>query len=82
MSQRNLQRRISKIINYEHQKQEFEKKSKTDVVYISLINALHYYWAKKFLENNYHVIIDKPATLNFKQAKNLVKFARIKKITF
>ena len=55
------------------------KKSKTDVVYISLINSLHYYWAKKFLENNYHVIIDKPATLNFKQAKNLVKLARKKK---
>ena len=55
------------------------KKSKADVVYISLINSLHYYWAKKFLENNYHVIIDKPATLNFKQAKNLVKLARKKK---
>ena len=55
------------------------KKSKTDVVYISLINSLHYYWAKKFLDNNYHVIIDKPATLNFKQAKNLVKLARKKK---
>ena len=55
------------------------KKSKTDVVYISLINSLHYYWAKKFLENNYHVIIDKPATLNYKQAKNLVKLARKKK---
>ena len=55
------------------------KKSKTDVVYISLINSLHYYWAKKFLENNYHVIIDKPATLNFKQAKNLVKLARKQK---
>ena len=55
------------------------KKSKADVVYISLINSLHYYWAKKFLENNYHVIIDKHATLNFKQAKNLVKLARKKK---
>ena len=55
------------------------KKSKADIVYISLINSLHYYWAKKFLKNNYHVIIDKPATLNFKQAKDLISIARKKK---
>ena len=54
------------------------KKSKADLVYISLTNSKHYYWAKKFLEKKYHVIIDKPATLNFKQAKNLVKLARRK----
>ena len=53
--------------------------SNADLVYISLPNAFHYYWAKKFLENNYHVIIDKPATLNFKQAKDLVKYARKRK---
>ena len=55
------------------------KKSKADLVYISLQNSLHYYWAKKFLQNNYHVIIDKPATLKFKQSKDLVKLARKKK---
>ena len=55
------------------------KKSNADLVYISLINSMHYYWAKKFLKNNYHVIIDKPATLNFKQAKDLVKIAKKKK---
>ena len=55
------------------------KKSNADLVYISLINSKHYYWAKKFLQNNYHVIIDKPATLNFKQAKNLVQIAQKKR---
>ena len=55
------------------------KKSKADLVYISLINSQHYYWAKKFLEKKYHVIVDKPATLNFKQAKTLVKLAKRKK---
>ena len=55
------------------------EKSKADLVYISLINSQHYYWAKKFLEKKYHVIIDKPATLNIKQAKDLVKLARRKK---
>ena len=53
--------------------------AKADLVYISLPNSLHYYWAKKFLQNNYHVIVDKPATLNFKQAKDLVKYARKRK---
>ena len=62
-------------INYEDALQ----KSKADLVYISLANSQHYYWAKKFLEKKYHVIIDKPATLNFKQAKNLVKLARRRK---
>ena len=55
------------------------KKSNADLVYISLINSTHYYWAKKFLKNNYHVIIDKPATLNFKQTKDLVKIAKKKR---
>ena len=44
-----------------------------------MVNSEHYYWAKKFLKNNYHVIIDKPATLNLSQAKELVKLARKKK---
>ena len=55
------------------------EKSKADLVYISLINSQHNYWSKKSLEKKYHVIIDKPATLNFKQAMDLVKLARRKK---
>ena len=66
---------------YRNYKEALEK-SQADLVYISLPNFLHYYWAKKFLQNNYHVIVDKPATLSFKQAKNLVKFARKKKDCF
>ena len=63
---------------YRNYKDALEK-SQADLVYISLPNFLHYYWAKRFLQKNYHVIIDKPATLNFKQAENLVKLARKKK---
>ena len=62
--------------------EEALKKSNADLVYISLINSKHYYWAKKFLKNNYHVIVDKPATLNFKQAKNLVQIAKRKRKLF
>lgn len=53
--------------------------SNADLVYISLPNALHYYWAKKALDNNYHVIVDKPISETFVQAKNLVKIAKSKK---
>jgi predicted dehydrogenase len=53
--------------------------SNADLVYISLPNALHYYWAKKALINNYHEIVDKPISENFSQAKSLVKIAKNKK---
>ncbi len=36
------------------------KKSKANIVYISLPNSLHYKWAYKALELGYHVIVDKP----------------------
>ena len=36
------------------------KHSNADLVYISLPNSYHYYWAKKALYKNYHVIVDKP----------------------
>ncbi len=51
-------------------------KSNADIVYISLQNSKHFYWAKKFLENKFHVIIDKPATLSLKEAKELVGIAK------
>jgi len=51
-------------------------KSNADIVYISLHNSKHYYWAKKFLSNNCHVIIDKPATLRFSQTKELIDLAK------
>ena len=50
--------------------------SNADIVYISLQNSLHFYWAKKFLEKKYHVIVDKPATLSFSNAAKLVKIAK------
>lgn len=52
------------------------KNSNADIVYISLPNSLHYFWAKKFLSKNFHVIIDKPATLNFNHTNDLVKLAK------
>lgn len=53
--------------------------SNADLVYVSLPNSQHYYWAKKALEKGYHVIVDKPLSENFLQAKNLIKIAKNKK---
>ncbi len=46
--------------------------SEADIVYISLANSHHYYWAKKALEKGYHVIVDKPLSKNYLQTKLLV----------
>ena len=56
--------------------------SKADIVYISLANINHFFWAKKALEKNYHVIVDKPITLNIDQVKYLVNIAKIKNWVF
>ena len=53
--------------------------SNADLVYVSLPNSQHYYWAKKALEKGYHVIVDKTLSENFLQAKNLIKIAKNKK---
>ena len=54
--------------------------SKPDIVYISLINKLHFEYAKLALEKNCNVIVDKPITKNFKLAKQLVEIAKKKKL--
>ena len=55
------------------------KYSRADIVYISLPNSLHYFWAKKFLNKNFHVIIDKPATIKSTHTNELIKLAKKKK---
>jgi len=46
-----------------------------DALYIPLPPALHYKWAKLSLENDKHVLIEKPATLNSGQTRELVSIA-------
>jgi len=46
--------------------------AKAELVYISLPNHLHYYWAKKALNRGLHVVVEKPATLNLAESRNLV----------
>lgn len=56
------------------------KNTKAKLIYISLINSKHYYWAKKSLELNKHVVVDKPLTLNLKQTLTLISLAKKKKL--
>lgn len=56
--------------------------SETDanIVYISLVNSLHFKYALKSLKFNKHVIIDKPITLNISQTKKLIQISKQKKL--
>ncbi len=51
------------------------KECKPNLVYISLPNSMHYYWAKKALNNKCHTIVDKPITTNLSELNNLIKIS-------
>ena len=52
------------------------------IVYISTVNSHHFIYAKKVLEKGFNTIVDKPATLNLKKTKELIKIAEKKKVLF
>ncbi len=56
------------------------RKTKANIVYISLMNADHFLYAKKSLNLQKHVIIDKPITTSFKKTLFLLKLAKRKKL--
>lgn len=49
-----------------------------NLVYISTVNSTHVEYARKSLEAGFNTIIDKPATLNYQEAKDLVTLAKSK----
>lgn len=49
-----------------------------DTVYIGLINSVHYEYAKRALEKNKNVILEKPFAGTFEEAKELIDLARQK----
>ena len=51
-------------------------KSSPDLVYISLINKLHYKYAKIALENRCNVIVDKPIVKELVNVKKLISIAK------
>ncbi len=58
---------------------EIVESDEIDAIYIPLPPALHYPWAKKALENNLHVLLEKPSTTNTADTKELVRLAGQKK---
>lgn len=49
-----------------------------ELVYISIVNSRHYYYAKMSLEHGFHTIIDKPATMSLTEAEHLFQLAEEK----
>ena len=52
------------------------KKCKPNLVYISLPNSEHFFWAKRSLNYKYNTIVDKPIVTNEKQLKELIDISR------
>lgn len=53
----------------------FLKQTTFDVVYIGLINSLHYAYALEALKNGKHVIVEKPFTVTLQETKELIELA-------
>ena len=53
-----------------------------DIVYIALPNNLHYKWILEAIKNNKKILVEKPALLNFSDAKKIKKKIIDKKLFF
>lgn len=59
---------------------ELLEKTAADTVYIGLINSVHYSYAKEALLKGKHVILEKPFTGYYEEAKELQAIAKEKKL--
>jgi NDP-hexose-3-ketoreductase len=50
--------------------------SDAKLVYVSLVNSDHDRWAQRALESGRHVVVDKPAFLEFERAQRLIELSR------
>ncbi len=73
---KNFDIRIAKAGNVYHDYAQALKKSQADVVYVSLVNGLHYRWVEAALDSGFHVIVDKPAFLASHEASSMVSLAK------
>lgn len=58
----------------------FLKNPEIETVYIGIANLVHYEYAKKALEAGKHVILEKPFTVNSKEARKLAAMAKEKNL--
>jgi predicted dehydrogenase len=61
---------------------ELDPEIRMEVVSVLTPNFLHYPMAKKLLENNFHVICEKPLTTTYKEALDLKKIQSSKNLVF
>ena len=61
---------------------KLDSDERIEVVSVLTPNFLHYPMAKKLLENNFHVICEKPLTTTYKEALDLKKIQSEKKLVF
>ena len=71
-----LYKKINFIGNISDSYLDVIKSSKVDIVFIGLTNELHYEYSKLALQNNKHVVIEKPACINEKQFFDLLTIAK------
>ncbi len=60
---------------YSTEYQDLLDDQEVDVIYIALPNHLHYDYAKRALEANKHVILEKPFTVNVEETRDLIRIA-------
>ena len=61
---------------------KLESNERMEVVSVLTPNFLHFPMAKKLLENNFHVICEKPLTTSYKEALELKNLQKAKKLVF
>ena len=71
-----LYKKIKFIDNISDSYLDVIKSSKVDIVFIGLTNELHYEYSKLALQNNKHVVIEKPACINENQFYDLLTIAK------
>jgi predicted dehydrogenase len=65
---------VTRYDNYEDGLANF----KGNLVYVSTVNSTHVEYARKSLQAGFNTIIDKPATMNYQEAEELVALAKSK----
>ena len=61
---------------------KLDSNERMEVVSVLTPNFLHFPMAKKLLENNFHVICEKPLTTSYKEALELKNLQKAKKLVF
>ena len=61
---------------------EIISSKEVDAMYLPLPPALHYEWSKKTLEYGKHVLVEKPATINLDDTKDLIDLSNRMELAF